>query len=82
MNIPHKLHNLPSRLAKIVPVLVTIASLITAFTPAPASDTREALLIAHKVLDILAVNVLNNAKHLENVDHARVVDKTLLPPVQ
>lgn len=47
-------------LAKIVPILVTLASLLTAAIPNPSPETTTFLLTLHKVLDVLALNIGNN----------------------
>jgi hypothetical protein len=47
-------------LAKIIPILVTSASIATAAIPNPSEDTARALHLIHDVLDVVAINVNHN----------------------
>ena len=47
-------------LAKAIPMLVTASSIATAVIPNPSPETAAALVIVHKVLDVMALNVANN----------------------
>lgn len=46
---------------KIAPVVISIASGITAVLPNPSPQASQALIIAHNILDVIALNVANNA---------------------
>ena len=49
-------------LAKGLPILVTGASIATAVIPNPSPETASILHIVHQVLDVLALNISNNAQ--------------------
>ncbi len=51
-----------SCLMKGLPILVTAASLATAVIPNPSPEAAIAIKIIHKLADIAALNVANNAK--------------------
>ena len=45
---------------RVVPILVTLASFLTAMIPNPTSDQQVVLTAVHNVLDCVAMNVANN----------------------
>jgi hypothetical protein len=60
-----KFKNFFTCLARGVPILVTLSSLATAVIPNPApgevgSTAYQVLTVAHKVLDVLALNINQN----------------------
>lgn len=60
MNFWDKIVNFFKGASKIVPVLVTMASVATAVIPNPTPQTSAILNAVHQVLDIVALNVANN----------------------
>jgi hypothetical protein len=49
-----------SVLTKVLPIAVTISSILTAVVPDPDPNTMSGLEMVHKVLDVISLNVLNN----------------------
>ena len=62
MNIWDKIVNFFKGSAKIVPILVTAASIATAIIPNPTMETSLILKGVHDVLSIIAIQVGNNAQ--------------------
>jgi hypothetical protein len=54
--------------AKAIPLLVTLASLATALMPNPSPREAELLATVHRILDVLALNVVHNSHQLNAQD--------------
>lgn len=67
MDIWDKIVNFFNGAKKIVPVLVTVASVATAIIPNPTPEAAAALKLIHVVLDAVALNVGENTQVKDNV---------------
>ena len=48
------------KILQVAAMVIGVATVATEIIPAPAAEAHELILIAHKVLDIIAINVTRN----------------------